>query len=112
MKDQLQALSESSGLERLPSLPLLSLEVADAEQTVVIEGLWGKMKGLEQTIVTERNAVKGLWDMVVGLSEKVNSSLGTALPSRSNTSGHVSGERFNLIRERDVVRKELNGLRN
>ena len=88
-------------------MPLPSVEVADVEQTVVIEGLLGKMKGLEQTIVTERNAVKGLRDMVVGLSEKVDSSLGTALTSRSNTSGPVSGERFNLIRERDVVRKGI-----
>ena len=70
LKDQLQVLSESSGFERPPSLPLPIVEVADPEQTVVIEGLWGKMKGLEQTIVTERNAVKGLHDMVVGLSEK------------------------------------------
>ena len=43
--------------------------------------------------------------MVVGLSEKVDSSLGTALTSRSNTSGFVSGDRVNLSREQDVVRK-------
>ena len=107
LKDQLQVLSESSGFERPPSLPLPIVEVADPEQTVVIEGLWGKMKGLEQTIVTERVAVKGLRDMVVGLSEKVDSSLGTALTSRSNTSGPVSGERLNLIRERDLVCKGI-----
>ena len=63
----------------LSSPPLSSVEVADVEQTVVIEGLQGKVKGLEQTIVNERNAVKGLRDMVVRLSEKVDSSLGTAL---------------------------------
>ena len=40
LKDQLQALSESSNFERLSSLPLPSVEVVDAEQTVVIEGLW------------------------------------------------------------------------
>ena len=45
--------------------------------------------------------------MFVGLSEKVDSSLGTALTSQSNTSGPVSGECFNLIRERDVVRKGI-----
>ena len=45
LKDQLQVLSESPGIERLPSLPLPSVEVADVEQTVVIEGLRGKMKG-------------------------------------------------------------------
>ena len=55
--------------------------VVDTEHTVVIEGLCGKVKGLEQTLVTERNAVKGLRDMVVGLSERVDSSLGTALTS-------------------------------
>ena len=80
-KDQLQVLSESSGIKRLPSLPLQSVEVANVEQNEVIEGLRGKMKGLEHTIVTERNAVKGLHDMVVGLSEKVDSSLCTALTS-------------------------------
>ena len=67
-------LSEFSDIERLPTLPLQSVEVADVEQVEVIEGLWGKKKGLEQTIVTEQNAVKGLCDMVVGLSEKVDSS--------------------------------------
>ena len=103
LKDQLQALSESSNFERLPSLPLPSVEVVVAEQAVVIEGLLGKMKGLEQTIATERNAVKGLCDMIVGLSEKVDYSLGTALTSRSNTSGPVSGERLNIFRERDVI---------
>ena len=45
--------------------------------------------------------------MVVGLCEKVDSSLGTALTSGSNTSGPVSGECFNLIKERDVVRKGI-----
>ena len=103
LRDQLQALSESSNLERLPSPLLSSDEVVDAKQTVVIEGLQGRMKGLEQTIVTERNAVKGLRDMVFGLSEKVDSSLGTALTSPSNTSGPVSGERLNIFRERDVI---------
>ena len=65
------------------------------------------MKGLEQTILTERNAVKGLREMVVGLNEKVDSSLGTALTSPSNTSGPVSGGRINLVRQRDVVRKGI-----
>ena len=71
LKDQLQAVSESSNTERRPSLPLSSGEVVDAEQIVVIEVLRGKMKGLEQTLVTERNAVKGLRDMVVDLSARV-----------------------------------------
>ena len=108
--DQLQVLSEFSEIGHLPLLPLQSGEVADVEQTEVIEGLWGKIKGLEQTIVTEPNAVKGLRDMVVELSEKVDSSLGTALTSQSNTSGPVSGECFNLIREHDVVRKGIEKL--
>ena len=88
-----------------PHCPLLKLVYT--EHTVVIEGLCGKVKGLEQTLVTERNAVKGLRDMVVGLSERVDSSLGTALTSQSNTSGPVSGDRLNLIREVDVVRKGI-----
>ena len=45
--------------------------------------------------------------MVVGLSERVDSSLGTALISRSNTSRPVSGDHLNLIKERDVVRKGI-----
>ena len=87
LKDQFQALSESSNIKRLPSPPFSSVEVVDTKQTVVIEGLRGKMKGLVQTLVTERNAVKGLCDIFVGLSERVDSSLGTALTSQSNTSG-------------------------
>ena len=75
LKDQLKVVSESSDIERCPSLPLQSIEVPDVEQVEVIESLRGKMKGLEQTIVTERNAFKGLRDMVVGLSEEVDSSL-------------------------------------
>ena len=52
LKDQLQVLSDSPNTERLPLLPLPSVEVVDTEQTVVIEGLCGKVKGLEQTLVT------------------------------------------------------------
>ena len=43
LKDQLKVLSESSDVERLPSLPLQSIEVPDVEQVEVIEGLRGKM---------------------------------------------------------------------
>ena len=78
-------LSESSNIVRLPSPPTSSVEVVDTEHTVVIEGLCGKVKGLEQTLVTECNAVKCLRDMVVGLREPVDSSLGTALTSQPNT---------------------------
>ena len=63
--------------------------IPGVEQEDIIEGLRGKVKGLEQTILTERNAVKGLCEMVVGLNEKVDSSLGTALTRRFNTSGPV-----------------------
>ena len=45
--------------------------------------------------------------MVVGLNEKVDSSLGTALTSHSNTSGPVSVGCINLVRECDVVRKGI-----
>ena len=43
--------------------------------------------------------------MAVGLNEKVDSSLGTAISSNSNTSGPLSVGRINLVRECDVVRK-------
>ena len=69
------------GSAQTPPTPISPAEVGDVEHTVIIEGLRGKVKGLEQTIVTERNAVKGLRDMVVDLSERVNSSLSTAVPS-------------------------------
>ena len=84
-----------------------SVEVVDTKHTVVIEGLCGKIKGLEQTLVTERNAVKGLRDMVVGLSERVDSSLGTALTSRFNTSEPVFGDCLNISREREVICKGI-----
>ena len=57
------------------------------------------VKGIEPTILTEQNAVKGLCEMVVGLNEKIDSSLGTALTSLSNTCGPVSGGGLNLVRE-------------
>ena len=107
LRDQFQALSESSSTECLPSPPLLSVEVVDTKQIVIIEGLRGKVKGLEQTLVTERNDVKGICYMVVGLIERVDSFLGTALTSRSNTSRPVFGDRLNLIRECDVVCKGI-----
>ena len=99
-------LRESANIVHPSPIPMLSVEVVDVEHTVVIEGLCGKVKGLEQTIVTECNAVKGLRDMVVGLSERVDSSLSTAVTSRP-ASGPVLGDRFNLTRERDVVRKGI-----
>ena len=42
--------------------------------------------------------------MVVDLSERVGSSLSTAVPSRS-ASGPVLGDRLNITRERDLVLK-------
>ena len=86
--------------------PTSSVEVVEVEHTVVKEGLRGKVKGLEQTIVTERNAVKDLCDMVVDLSERVDSSLSTAVISRP-AKGPVLGDRLNLTREHDVVRKGI-----
>ena len=68
--------------------------------------LCGKVKGLEQTIVTEHNAVLGLRDMVVDLSKRVDSSLSTAMTGKS-VRGSVLGDRLNVSRERDVVRKGI-----
>ena len=106
LKVQLQVLSESSNTVRPSSSPTSAVEVVDTAHTVVIEGLCGKVKGLEQTIVTECNAVKCLCDMVVGLSERVYSSLSTAVTSRP-ASGPVLGDCLNLVRERDVIRKGI-----
>ena len=44
---------------------------------------------------------------MVGFSEKVNSSIGTAVVSNIGTSGCVSVGRVNEIRERDVVRSGI-----
>ena len=51
--------------------------------------------------------MKGLCEMVVGLSKQLDSSLGTALTSQPNNSRPVPGNRLNLVRERDVVRKGI-----
>ena len=99
-------LSESSNTAQPPPIPTSSVEVVDAEHTVVMEGLRGKVKGLEQTIATERNAVLGLRDMVIDLSERVDLSLSTAVTSRL-ASGPVLGDCLNITRERDVVRKGI-----
>ena len=50
-------LCESANTVHPSPIPTLSVGVVDVEHTVVMEGLCGKVKGLEQTIVTERNAV-------------------------------------------------------
>ena len=96
-------LSKSSNTIRVPAP---SAEVVGVEHTVVIEGLRGKVKGLEKTIVTERNAVKGLCDMVIDLSERVDSSLSTAVSSQS-ASGPVLGDCLNGDREPEVVCKGM-----
>ena len=83
--------------------PTAAVDVAEVEHTVVVEGLCGKVEGLEQTIVTERNVAMGLREMVVDFSEHVGSSLSTAMTSQP-ASGPVLGDRLNSNRERDVVR--------
>ena len=52
LTNQLQVLSESSNTAQPPPIPTSSVEAVDDEHTVIIEGLRGKVKGLEQTIVT------------------------------------------------------------
>ena len=99
LRDQLQGLSESPSMA---PAPISTVDVAEGEHTVVVEGL----RGLEQIIVTERNVVMGLRDMVVDFSERVDSSLSTALTSQS-ASEPVLGDRLNSNRERDVVCKGI-----
>ena len=101
--NQLQVLSEFSNTPQPPPFPTLSVEVVDAEHTVGMQGLRGKVKGLEQTIIAEHNAVLGLRDMVIDLSECMDSSLSTAVTSRP-ASGPVLEDRLNSTREHDVVR--------
>ena len=79
-------LSESP---RVAPAPTSSVDVVEVEHTAVVEGLNGKVEGLEQTIV-----------------ERVDSSLSTAMISRP-ARGHVLEDRLNSDRERDVVRKGI-----
>ena len=44
---------------------------------------------------------------MVGLREKMDSSLGTSVTSQSNTSGSVPVGLIDLARERDVIRKGI-----
>ena len=106
LSKQLQVLPESSQAARSMEVPASRIEGTDTEHTMIIEGLCGKVKGLEQTIVTERNVVLGLRDMVVDLSERVDSSLSTAVISNP-TNGSVLGDRLNITRERDIIRKGI-----
>ena len=107
LKDQLKVLSKAPGVKRSLVHPPLPVEILGVEQEEVIEGLRGKVKGLEKTIQTERYAVEGLREMVVGPNEKVDSSLGTAISSHSNTCGPVSVGQINLVRECDVILKGI-----
>ena len=50
--------------------------------------------------------MKGLRDMVIDLSERVDSSLSTAVTSRP-ASGPVLGDRLKANRECDVIRKGM-----
>ena len=99
LSKQIQSLLLSPRTEPIVHNPTSSAEVVEDKHTVIIEDLCGKVKGLERTIITERNAVLGLKDMVIDLSERIDSSLSTAIASKS-AGGHVSGDRINISRER------------
>ena len=43
---------------------------------------------------------------IIDLSERIDSSLSTAIASES-AGGHVSGDRINISREREVIRKGI-----
>ena len=75
LEDQLKALRHISSVETNPVFPPIHVETLGVEQEEVVEGLCGKVKGLEQQIQTERYAFEGLRGMVFGLSEKVDSSI-------------------------------------
>ena len=96
---QLQTLRQSPQVVQPLHASTFPVEAVDDEHSVTIES---KVKGLERTIVTERNAVLGLRDMVVDLSERVDSSLSTAMVSKF-ASGSVLGARINISREREVI---------
>ena len=104
LSKQLQSLLQSPRVEPTLHNPTPSAEAADIKHTIIIEDPCGKVKGLERTIVTKRNAVLGLKDMVVDLSECIDSSLSTAVASKS-AGGHLLRDRINISREREVISK-------
>ena len=124
--DQLKVLHDVPNVETNPQHPSVPVVTLGLEQEKVVEGLCGKVKGQEQLIQTEGlmemlvglrekmdsslSTAVGLREMVVGLQEKMDSSLITAVTSQSNTSGPVFVGRINLGREHDVVRKGIEWL--
>ena len=69
---QFQVLHEAHQVAQSLHVSTSSVEAADAEHTVIIEGFCDKDKGLEQTIVTKANAGLAIRDMIVDLSESVD----------------------------------------
>ena len=107
INDQPKVLSDVPTHAINPQHPTVPCVTLGLEQEEVFEGLHGKVKGLEQWIQTEGYAFEGLREMVVGLQEKMDSSLGTSVTSQSNTSGSVPVGLIDLARERDVIRKGI-----
>ena len=73
-----------------------------------LSGLGKKIRGLEKRVETEGLTVENLTEMVVGLKEQLDSSsLATVSRSIAPQDRSVGGDKLNLLKERDVVRKGL-----
>ena len=105
--NQIKSVIDSSTCEMIPQQQTVPHVGLGLEQGEVVEGLRGKIEELEQQIQNEGYAVEGLREMVVGLRENMNSSLGTIVTSQSNTSGSVPVGRIKLARDHDVIRKGI-----
>ena len=105
--NQIKSVIDSSTCEMIPQQQTVPHVGLGLEQGEVFEGLRGKIEELEQQIQNEGYAVEGLREMVVGLRENMNSSLGTIVTSQSNTSGSVPVGRIKLARDHDVIRKGI-----
>ena len=104
LANQFQVLREAHQVAQSLHVPMASVEAADPEHTVIVGGPCDKVKGLEQTVIKNGSVGLGVRDIVVNLSERAQSSMSTPMVSNS-TSGDVLEDRFNVTRERDVVRR-------
>ena len=102
LSKQFQVLREAHQIAQSLHVPTSSVEAADAEHTVIVEGPCDKVKGLEQTVVTNGNVSLGFRDIVVDPSERAQSFMSTPMGSNS-TSRDVLEDHPNLTRERNVI---------
>ena len=102
LSKQFQVLREAHQIAQSLHVPTSSGEAADAEHTVIVGDPCDKVKGLEQTVVTNGNVNLSFRDVVVDPCERVQMSMNTPMDSNS-TCGDVLEDRPNITRERDII---------